>query len=214
MSDIQQQKELLFAKWTESELSDAEQQQFETWCQQDSDFASQVAVHGQLQFMASNYEAVEVPNWSAGDIFEKPRKTPWWQWKGLPAFSLATSMAAILMVTLQIEVTLSQGSVTLSFADTANEQRIEQLVTQRLAEYEQRQTAQFVQKSQQLQEQQQAMNTQLANYLLTASRTERREDFAELIKHVNQQRADDQVFYARQINHLKDNMTPTSGTPE
>jgi hypothetical protein len=52
-------------------------------------------------------------------------------------------------------------------------------------------------------QQQMDASTQLTQYLLGASRKERREDFAELIKYVNEQRGDDQLFYARQLNKLQ-----------
>jgi dTDP-D-glucose 4,6-dehydratase len=57
--------------------------------------------------------------------------------------------------------------------------------------------------TQTMQQQQMDTSTQLTQYLLGASRKERREDFAELIKYVNEQRGDDQLFYARQLNKLQ-----------
>ena len=63
-------------------------------------------------------------------------------------------------------------------------------------------------------QQQMQMNTQLARHLLDSSRSERREDFADLIKHLNQQREDDQVFFARQLNNLKTDFELESDSPE
>ena len=51
--------------------------------------------------------------------------------------------------------------------------------------------------------QQRESSAQLTQYLLASGRQERREDFAEFVKFINQQRDDDQRFMARQLNHLK-----------
>jgi len=102
---------------------------------------------------------------------------------------------------------VANGAMTLSFAGTAQQQKVEQLVEQKLQEYTQMQQVAFNQRTQQMQDQQMQLNTQLTSYLLTTSRTERREDFAELIKFVNQQRADDQVFYAKQFNRLQNDIS-------
>jgi len=214
MSELNNAKEALFTKWAEAELSADEQQQFEIWCREDQSFADKVAVHGRLQFMAEQFSEEDVPDWDRSSGFEKTQHSPWWQWKGLPALSLATSFVAILMVTLNMEVTVHQGSMTISFSGAVEQQKIEQLVNERIAEYAALQNSKFEEQADHLQQQQMQMNTQLANYLLATSRTERREDFAELIKHVNEQRADDQVFYARQINRLKSDFKSGPQNPD
>lgn len=214
MSESHETKQALFTKWSEAELSPAEQQQFEIWCKEDEDFGQKVAVQGRLQFMAGQFEEQPVPDWQRGAGFEAQQRAPWWHWKGLTVVSLATSFAAILLVTLRLEVTVNDGSMTLSFGGVAEQQKIEKLVNERIAEYAALQNSKFEQEADLLKEQQMQMNTQLANYLLATSRTERREDFAELIKHVNEQRADDQVFYARQINRLKSDLNTDNNTPD
>lgn len=214
MSESHETKQALFTKWSEAELSPAEQQQFEIWCKEDKDFAQKVAMHGRLQFMAEQFDEQQVPDWDRGAGFEAQQRDSWWHWKGLPMLSFATSFAAILLVTLRLEVTVDDGSMTISFGGVAEQQKIEKLVNERIAEYAALQNSKFEQEADLLKEQQMQMNTQLANYLLATSRTERREDFAELIKHVNEQRADDQVFYARQINRLKSDLTTDNQTPD
>lgn len=219
-SELETQKQSLFIKWAESELSAKEQQQFEIWCKEDDAFADKVAVHGRLQFMAENYQPQEVPNWQPETVFQQEKsfnlgqRQPWWQWRGLPAMSFAMSCFAIMLVVFKLEVTVNEGSMIISFAGAGEQQRMERLVNDKLLEYAKLQETQFTEKSKQLQEQQMQMNNQLANYLLSTSRTERREDFAQLIEHVNEQRADDQVFYVRQINQLKDQFEFDSDIPQ
>ncbi|MBE1301512.1 MAG: hypothetical protein GJ680_16620 [Alteromonadaceae bacterium] len=207
-------KETIFNKWLDQELTSAEQAQFETWCKEDKDFADKIATMSALESFGQDFKDIDVPKWRPEDIFEKPAKTPWWQWSGLPTLSFATSMAAILMVTLRIEFTVGDGVLQVRFADSVDEQKIEQLVAARISEYETQQDQKFAQQTTDLQQQQLQMNTQLANYLLSTSRTERREDFAELIKHVNEQRSDDQVFYARQLNKIQQDFVANSEPAE
>ncbi|MCC2606353.1 hypothetical protein [Planctobacterium marinum] len=214
MSELNRAKEALFTKWSEAELTADEQQQFERWCLEDPAFSDRVAVHGRLQFMAQQFNDEEVPEWSRDACFEQSKGESWWHWKGLPVASMAMSLVAILLVTFKMEVTVHQGSMTISFSGAVEQQKIEQLVNERIAEYAALQNSKFDEQADHLQQQQMQMNTQLANYLLATSRTERREDFAELIKHVNEQRADDQVFYARQINRLKSDFKSDSKNPD
>lgn len=207
----QQRQERLFAKWTETELTPDEQTQFDSWCREDQAFADRIAVYGRINHIADNFEAQDVPEWDSGALFKVPAKTPWWQWSGLSVASFAMSFVAIMLVTFKFEVTVHGDAMTISFAGSQQEQQIQQLVDARLTQFKQAQSAHFNQQSEQLQQQQVQMNTQLANYLLSTSRTERREDFAELIKFVNEQRNDDQVFYARQLNRLQADFVAESG---
>ena len=62
--------------------------------------------------------------------------------------------------------------------------------------------------------QQKESSAQLTQYLLSSSRQERREDFAEFVKFINQQRDDDQRFMARQINHLQQDISLLQGSYE
>ena len=126
----------------------------------------------------------------------------------------AMSLFAVLLVTFKLEVTVHDGSVTISFGGKPDQQHIEQLVNDKFMEYAKLQDNKFGEKSDYLQQQQMQMNTQLARHLLDSSRSERREDFADLIKHLNQQREDDQVFFARQLNNLKTDIELESDSPE
>lgn len=96
--------------------------------------------------------------------------------------------------------------MTISFAGKKSAVQIDKLVNDKLAEFQQNQQLALVNYTQAVQEQQSDASAQLTQYLLGASRQERREDFAELIKYVNEQRGDDQLFYVRQLNKLQQNL--------
>ncbi len=208
-------KTQLLNKWLEQELNTAEQQQFETWCRQDPQFAERVALLGKLETGGNQFQELPVPEWDPGAIFTMPAKRePWWQWPGLSMLSFATSIAAIFLVLFRMEVTVGDGVLQVSFAQETDQAQIEQLVATRLSEFEAEQAKRITEQNENLVSQQMQMNNQLASYLLATSRTERREDFAELIKFVNQQRSDDQVFYARQFNKLQQDFVANSEMPE
>lgn len=208
------EQEQLFAKWLEGELTPAEQIKFAMFCQEDDGFAQRVTVVEQMESLSSHYQAQMPPEWDRTAMFESPstKKARWWQWQ--PSLSLAMSFAAILMVLFKVEITTTDAGMTISFAGAGQEQRIQQVLDQRLDEFAASQATYLADRTEQIQQQQLDMNTQLASYLLTTSRTERREDFAELIKFVNQQRSDDQVFYARQLNKLQQDFVSESDSPE
>jgi hypothetical protein len=116
-------------------------------------------------------------------------------------------MLAIVMVLTGLQVRTDDGAMTISFAgkyrEQQSEQEIDKLVDVKLAEFQKTQQLALTNTIQTMQQQQMDASTQLTQYLLGASRKERREDFAELIKYVNEQRGDDQLFYVRQLNKLQ-----------
>ena len=61
----------------------------------------------------------------------------------------------------------------------------------------------FKEYAQSLAAQQQQTSAELTQYLLTSSREARKQDFAELLQFINDQRIDDQRFYARQFSKLQ-----------
>lgn len=205
----------LLALWLDGALSGAQRNEFETRCAEDSDFASQVEAANLMQMQSETYESQEVPDWHKDKTFDpefyrdsnfnqrEPAKRSWWQWQGLPAMSLGTSMLAIVMVLSGLQINTDNEAVTISFSKGYDSNKIEQLVNNKLQQYQQNQQLALNTFAQTLQRQQLDASTQLTQYLLTSSRQERKEDFAELIKFVNQQRGDDQLFYARQLNKLQ-----------
>jgi hypothetical protein len=195
--------EQLFGLWVEEQLNEPQQHEFEQRCLQDEDFAKQVEAFNIFAVQSEHYHNDEVPNWDRESTFDMPQKAKWWQWQGLPTLSFATSMVAIVMVLTGLQVRMDDGAMTISFSGKQSTQEIDRLVNDRLAEFQQTQQLALTEYTQAMGQQQMDASTQLTQYLLGASRKERREDFAELIKYVNEQRGDDQLFYARQLNKLQ-----------
>jgi hypothetical protein len=199
--------EQLFGLWAEQQLNEQQRHEFEQRCLEDEAFAKQVETFNIFSMQNEHYRSDEVPSWDRASTFDMPDKVKWWQWQGLPTLSFATSMLAIVMVLTGLQVRTDDGAMTISFAgkyrEQQSEQEIDRLVNDRLAEFQKTQQLALSSYTQTMQQQQMDTSTQLTQYLLGASRKERREDFAELIKYVNEQRGDDQLFYARQLNKLQ-----------
>jgi hypothetical protein len=199
--------EQLFGLWVEQQLNKQQQNVFEQRCLDDKTFAKQVEMFNMFSMQSEHYQSDEVPSWDRASTFNMPEKIKWWQWQGLPTLSFATSMLAIVMVLTGLQVRTDDGAMTISFAgkyrEQQSEQEIDKLVDVKLAEFQKTQQLALTNTTQTMQQQQMDASTQLTQYLLGASRKERREDFAELIKYVNEQRGDDQLFYVRQLNKLQ-----------
>lgn len=193
----------LLAAWLEGTLTDAQRVQFETLCTEDKEFSAQVEGTNHMLMEAENYQSQSVPAWDRESTFTAPEKNKWWQWQAMPAFSLGTSLVAIVMVLSGFQVTVDDGSMTVSFASQKSDAQIQALMDEKLNTFRQDQQLALTNYAQTMQQQQLDASQQLTNYLLTSSRQERREDFAELIKFINEQRSDDQMFFARQLNKLE-----------
>lgn len=195
--------EQLLGYWLDGKLTAQQRLVFERRCVDDESFNKQVEAANMFAMQAEHYQAESVPNWDREQTFDMPDKSKWWQWQGLATLSFATSMCAIVMVLTGLQVSMDDGAMTISFTGKQSEQEIDRLVNARLAEFQTNQQLVLSNYNQALQRQQLDASTQLTQYLLGASRQERREDFAELIKYVNEQRGDDQLFYVRQLNKLQ-----------
>jgi hypothetical protein len=195
--------EQLFSLWVEQQLNEPQRHEFEKRCLEDHTFAKQVETFNLFSMHTEHYQSAEVPSWDRASTFDMPVKVRWWQWQGLPTLSFASSMLAIVMVLTGLQVRTNEGAMTISFSGKQSDQEINKLVNDRLEKFQETQQLVLTNYTQTMQQQQMDTSAQLTQYLLGASRKERREDFAELIKYVNEQRGDDQLFYARQLNKLQ-----------
>ncbi|MDO6837944.1 hypothetical protein Q4602_00535 [Paraglaciecola chathamensis] len=221
----------LLALWLEDNLTPEQRTIFEQRCVQDDDFAQQVEAASTIKLHADGYQDFDVPQWDrdktfdcqeransqervnsqeransqervdSRNPFEYSARRQRWAW--LPSASFAMSALAIVLVLTGTQVSLTSGELRIRFGHEQSQQAMSKLIDSKLDTFKQNQQEAFSLYAQTLQQQQLESASQLTNYLLTSSRKERREDFAELIKFVNQQRSDDQLFYARQLNQLQ-----------
>ena len=209
-SDIS--SESLLASWIQGSLSEQEQAAFSEKYKHDSDFARAVDNAQFLIDSREEFSSSTVPSWDKLASFKPSPKVSWYQWQGFPLLATAFSLCALIMVVTGINVSVSDKGLTVSLTPSVNEEAIEQLVNQRVEQqlaqqrelYQQANQVLFKEYAEALALAQQQSNTQLTQYLLASSRQERKQDFAELIQFINDQRIDDQRFYARQFSQLQD----------
>ncbi len=199
-------KEALFSAYLDNSLDSEQEKQFNALCEADAEFAQAV----------ENSARLNIPQWDKEQTFfkkDKPRSLS--SWFSLPACAIAMSACALLAVLTGAKLSYSDNGVALTFSNNgANtvDEMVEQRVTQEVAKalgeqrdfYQQANQTLFKEYAQALSAQQQQSSAELTKYLLASSREERKHDFAELIKFINEQRIDDQRFYARQFTRLQD----------
>ena len=193
-----------------------EQVQFDQWLDDLNenskmpDFSSDVqqkradtAAH--IQHQANLIGDVSVPEWNrAATMTEQARS--WWQWQGLPVLSMAFSFMALAMVVFKVEFIVKPEGMIVSFAGShkqEQEKRLAELVDQRLQTFASEQQVMLANYTSDLKVKQQESNLQLANYLLTTSRQERKEDMSDFIQYINQQRQEEQLTQRMKFNQIE-----------
>jgi hypothetical protein len=204
--------ESLLALWLDGELDNTQHALFMQRCTDDPEFAAIVA---QANTFTENSEAFaqwSVPQWDRNAAMDdhSSNTASLARWIGFlgnnnGAWSVGLSCCALVIAILTFNNQLSSQA---TFAQVPTQQDIdhlvEQKVEQKITEQQQNSQALFAQYADALHTQQLATSKQLTEYLLSASRQERKEDFAELVQFINEQRVNDQRFYAQQFNDLQD----------
>lgn len=154
-----------------------------------------------------------VPNWSRESTFRARNQysQAWWQRPWLPLSSLAVSAFALVLVLGQVQITSNAYGFSVQFGG-ADQAQLEALVTQRLNEYGAEQQLFLANYAHTLRSDVRAdfrvemaqANQQLADYMLAVNRQERESDLVDLIRYVNEQREDDQYFFASQLQQFSD----------
>lgn len=174
----------------------------------------------QLQQLADQWEPQSVPSWDREGTFRAStqRRLSWWQRPWLPLASLACSAFALVLVLSNTQIISNEQGVTVRFGGSgADVSAVEQLVAQRLNEYAAAQQVALanygVTLRNDMREDMNVANQQLVNYVIAANRQERSDDMADLIRYVNAQRQDDQVFFANQIQQISEDLLQQSSYP-
>lgn len=208
-----QEKEALFAAYIEGELTPEQQAMFNALCESDNEFAERINNSNMFNRYAAGFSAPTPPRWNKeSTFFEKNESRGWLQSFSLSGFAVAMSACALLAVLTGAQISVKDNGISLTFAQETVASDVDALVSQKVAEAlgEQREYYQvanqqlFKEYAQALSTQQQQSSAELTQYLLTSSREERKQDFSELLKFINNQRIDDQRFYARQFSKLQD----------
>jgi hypothetical protein len=193
-----------FERWLDGEKVSDEQQQ--SW-HEDEQLADLHDASLWLKHQSECYQQRSVPDWNADKTFDyQGEKNSWFSWLHLsPGLSMAMSFAAIFMVLFKVELQFNEQGILLSFAGNqqqAFETRLELAMEQRLKQYDRDQQIIIANHFDDIQAKQRQDVTQLASYLIGASRQERKEDIGALVSYFSQQRSEDLTQNQQQLNKV------------
>lgn len=176
-----------------------------------------------LQRTADNMVNEPVPEWPRERTFRATAATTlrWWQKPWLPMTSLAASAFAMLLVIGQVQFHNTADGFSVSFGGGVDEAKLTAMVEQRLNEYGAAQQLTLANYASNLREDFRedfrtelgTANQQLVNYVLATNRQERQDDMEDLIRFVNAQREDDQVYFANQLQQFSEDWLEQSSYP-
>ncbi|TPH18161.1 hypothetical protein [Litorilituus lipolyticus] len=163
----------------------------------------------------------EVPHWNRAAAFEQcfheqeaKDSLFSWRWWQMPTMSAAFSLAMVALVLSWSNASPTDADLTAMIHQQVNEQvekrlavevnaQVEQLVSLRLREYAAEQQVVLANYRADIYKSQQSNNLELASYILTASREERKDDMTDFISFINAQRKDEQLAQKIKFQQLE-----------
>ena len=151
----------------------------------------------------ANFEAEhEVPSWNRAAAFEqnsnsldaKFETTPWWHFQSFGGLAFATSLSIIAL--LSVYTNKGENLDQYTIAMLVKEQVAQQLdveVNRKLREFASEQQVILANYKVELSQRQETNNLQLAGYVMSATRSERKEDLTDFVSFINAQRKDEQL---------------------
>jgi len=170
-----------------------------------------------IEHQAGLYQDKSVPNWDRGKAFVTDHQ-PWWQWRAIPALSLAFSMFAIALVLFKVELVYQPEGLMLTFASSNSYQNnpeqqakfmdlvnkeVDRRLDVKLTTFASEQQVILANYAADIKVKQQDNNLQLASYVMGASRQERKEDMSDFINYINDQRVDEKFEQTLKYDQLE-----------
>jgi hypothetical protein len=148
--------------------------------------------------LASGWRDQSVPDWHRARFATRPprRQADWFNWG-----ALGTSMAALLLVILQVQISISDG-LHITFGGRATELLVEQVIDDRLAAQQQWQDLLLAIRLEEYTERQQTLTQLALAQWIESNRSERRQELSLLLSTWESQRYQDQEFFEDELNRL------------
>ena len=147
-------------------------------------------------------EEHEVPNWHRAAAFEhyslhvqgSTEKPPWWHWQGMAGVALAMSVTSVALLSVYLikDNPMDQQAIA-RLVKAQVVQQIDVEVNRKLREFASEQQVILAHYKVELSERQERNNLQLAGYVLSSTRSERKEDMNDFISFINAERKDEQL---------------------
>lgn len=179
--------------YIDGKLDSAERAELETALANNPELREEYRVLQELQAAGLDWQDQAVPHWGRLHGLNSVRRlpsNPAWPW--LNWASLAASMAAVMLIVLQIQFTRTADGFTISFSGSSTV-TMEQLLQDHLLALRIQQTSYVDQQILALEQKNAAVNRQLLSAALTYNRDERRRDMGELVRYWAESRSNDRV---------------------
>ena len=158
-------------------------------------------------------EEYEVPHWNraaafesdAGYLAKQNQGLTWWSWQNIGSLAIAASVSIVAL--LSIYVNKNDNLDQQSIAKLVKEQvalQLDEEVNLKLREFASEQQVILANYKAELSERQEKNNLQLAGYVLSATRTERKEDMSDFVSFINAQRKDEQLEQKIRFHQLEE----------
>lgn len=183
----------------------------EGW-QQRKKLAASIAEQAQLE------KEVDVPNWHRESAFEQysaqasahSSHVPWWQRlgfapnQGVTVAVLACSMSVIALIGVFINnnARVDQQAIAALVKVQVAEQ-LDSEVNRKLREFANEQQVILANYKAEISARQERTNLQLAGYVISSARSERKEDFTDFVNFINAQRQDEQLAQKIKFQQLE-----------
>jgi len=179
--------------YIDGKLDSTERRELETALANNPELREEYRVLQELQAAGLDWQDQAVPHWGRLHGLNSVRRlpsNPAWPW--LNWASLAASMAAVMLIVLQIQFTRSADGFTISFSGSSAV-TIEQLLQEHLLALRIQQTSYVDQQILAVEQKNAAVNRQLLTAALTYNRDERRRDMRELARYWAESRSSDRM---------------------
>lgn len=164
--------------------------------QQHKELINKIAQHASLE------KEHAVPHWNRAAAFEQSSKVagvkfeeaPWWHWQSFGGLAFATSLSifALFSVFINKGENVDQQTITMLVKAQVSQQ-LDVEVNRKLREFASEQQVVLANYKAELSERQEKSNLQLAGYVMSSTRNERKEDLADFVSFINAQRQDEQL---------------------
>jgi uncharacterized membrane protein YhdT len=194
----------LLPDYLTNKLSHREQQLVEESLQNSEELRFALASHEDLHQAKANWADEEIPNWHrTAFLARKPKgNTNWMNW-----FSMATSMAAILLVVFRIQIVSNIDGYQVSFGEQTDRVTFKKQAANYLDDWQIEQAAYIDHRLLEFENEQLQQNQQLVSTAFEFNRSERHNDLQQLTSYFVQQRKTDRATTSTQYKKLHDNQT-------
>ncbi|WP_371377313.1 hypothetical protein [Thalassotalea aquiviva] len=184
-----------FQRWLEGKLSTDQSRRFEQSLDTDEFTKDRMATAKHIEQQVFAYEQLEVPAWDRGNAYEVGNHSSRF-WPGWAPLSFIFSCLALVCVVFDVQVSFENQGFTVRVNSSQHINQTDQGLSMqafddKLKAHALEQELVLADFASQMNQNIQANNLQLAQYLITTTRSERQEDIADFLKYVNQRQSED-----------------------